>query len=664
MPFESEAQRRFMFSQHPKLAKEFQDATPKGADLPEHVQKMADGGTTNAETIEPGVYDDTDPGHLQAIINSLAGGMGTGSMGAGLAADLPATLKGMGEAGEFRLGQGMGEELEHEHTPGFQASCPECKAELMNAPEMEGMGPKVEVFSKGVMGKGTPNETTIWGVKGDPKEIAKLGYGEDPGSIPEHILQKHGLLPEAKVSVPNQPAPNRYSEGGIVEKIKNLLGTDKSDAAQADAIDPVVVASTETAKEPEKMAKGGFPHVTFMEDQTPKEVKQTVHMDEPTHEQKFNAVRKAMGMKMADGGTVPGEIDPADLPGGTPPPPAPNSPGWMEWVKNALAQVSNSPAGKVAGAVMNPVSSIADAVKSAAPAIMNTEAPILGKVAGAMAGVPDATPAPAAPPAAGPAPVLPTPTPPAAAPAMPPVAAAPAAKMPNPVGNLFNQDTSALTAGSDPADRQALVDRMGKQQHSWGEILAQSVAGLGDAIAAKGHLNSDSLGNIFKMQTQQRQEALANFDAQRQMKLQKLDLQSKMGQNAVQQLAAQDAYGVDEHLNKILGAPTGTAHKDLPLYFQAQQAQVAAASKDSDLRLASHKQAAEEVDNAVKNASFWGTKPSAAQIEAKGAQLADKYYHQAKGNVLIKASDGSMHWIPNQNMAGAQKLDPGLQVQP
>lgn len=44
MPFKSQAQRGFMYSQHPKLAKEFEEATPKGAKLPEHVAKMSDGG--------------------------------------------------------------------------------------------------------------------------------------------------------------------------------------------------------------------------------------------------------------------------------------------------------------------------------------------------------------------------------------------------------------------------------------------------------------------------------------------------------------------------------------------------------------------------------------------------------------------------------------------
>lgn len=37
MPFVSKSQRRFMYSQHPDLAKEFEAATPKGKKLPEHV---------------------------------------------------------------------------------------------------------------------------------------------------------------------------------------------------------------------------------------------------------------------------------------------------------------------------------------------------------------------------------------------------------------------------------------------------------------------------------------------------------------------------------------------------------------------------------------------------------------------------------------------------
>jgi len=37
-PFRSEAQRRFLYSQHPEVAKEFAAHTPKGKKLPEHVK--------------------------------------------------------------------------------------------------------------------------------------------------------------------------------------------------------------------------------------------------------------------------------------------------------------------------------------------------------------------------------------------------------------------------------------------------------------------------------------------------------------------------------------------------------------------------------------------------------------------------------------------------
>lgn len=38
MPFKSQAQRKFMYSQKPELAQEFEAATPKGKKLPEHVK--------------------------------------------------------------------------------------------------------------------------------------------------------------------------------------------------------------------------------------------------------------------------------------------------------------------------------------------------------------------------------------------------------------------------------------------------------------------------------------------------------------------------------------------------------------------------------------------------------------------------------------------------
>ena len=42
MPFKSEAQRKWMFVNKPKMAKEWAAHTPKEADLPEHVKKSED----------------------------------------------------------------------------------------------------------------------------------------------------------------------------------------------------------------------------------------------------------------------------------------------------------------------------------------------------------------------------------------------------------------------------------------------------------------------------------------------------------------------------------------------------------------------------------------------------------------------------------------------
>lgn len=40
MPFKSQAQRKWMYSTHPKMAKEWEDHTPKGKKLPTRKKKM------------------------------------------------------------------------------------------------------------------------------------------------------------------------------------------------------------------------------------------------------------------------------------------------------------------------------------------------------------------------------------------------------------------------------------------------------------------------------------------------------------------------------------------------------------------------------------------------------------------------------------------------
>ena len=563
----------------------------------------------------------------------------------------------------------------------------------------ESAAPKVQPFIKGIQKSPNGNEIKIWGVRGDPDEIAKLGYGTDPGSVPEHILRGKGLLPE-QVNVP-QNAPNAYADGGLIEKIKG----DKSEAQKADDIDPVIpatpptaVTSTDTAKGyaqggkversslahptpngmmARPMADGGYPHVTFLENESPATVNKVTHVehaphmpatstetgnkDNPKHmakggavlhDEKLKSIYKAMGIKgYDDGGVATPAIDPNA-------PPAPNSPGWVEWVQNAISKLGNSPVGTAAGMAMNPVSGIASAVEGATPAIMKAEAPAASAVANTMTGgaipaIPAATPPPAAPPAA---PLMP----PAAAPSMSGASAAPGTStttgMPN-IGQIFNQDTSKLTENVNPEDRQALANQLQTQQHGLGAIIAQSVAGLGDAIAAKGGKEQHALGNIFSMEKTQRDEALANFDKARQDRLQKLQLQTAMGDNALKQAAAADAYGVDDHLNSLLNAPKGTMKKDLPTYMGIMSSQIAAKEKQEDLYMKATAQASNDVENYSKNASIFNIKPSPAQFQAAASKLRDQYINKAQGNVGIKASDGSQHWIPAANLNKAKQMD-------
>lgn len=712
MPFQSESQRRFMYSQHPELAKEFEKATPKGADLPDHVKKMADGGEVDktwlekmadkmsgtaigsdksdaeqamhvddpqvsSDTVkmadggkiqdEPGIQDATTSDFLLPYLLGPAAKVGAEGV-------LPA-LEGLGETGAVRLGAGEGENI---------AS----KAIAQAAPKMEeaveGGAPKIEAYIKGIQ-KSPKGDVKIWGVKGPP-ELLKEHFGDEaPGSVPENILRDKGILPE-QVSIP-QNAPNAYAEGGKVER--SSLAHPVPNAMMARA-----------------MKDGGYPHVTFLENETPAKVQETVHLEpkkslpvtstetgekknpahmaeggtvhkaegrdkEPakpadinmSHEKKLASIYKAMGIKKyADGGTPDtGAVDESQLPSGMATP-NPSDPTYWDQIKAALTKVS-APITGAANAALAPLQPAVDAAMPMVPPAMSA----INKLTGANLPVPAPTAAPApagAPPvAAAPAMApqgLPTP---AAAPAPAPTGNT-AAGMPN-IGGIFNQDTSKLTAGVNPEDRQAIVDKMHDSQHGIGAVIAQAVAGLGDAIAAKGGKEQHSLQGIFSMQKDQRSEALANFDKARADRLQKLQLQTVMGDNALKQAAAADAYGVDEHLNGMIGAPKGTMKKDLPTYFSLMSAQVAKQEKDADLYMKAHAQAGTDIDNAVKNASVLSIKPSQAQLQASGAKLADQYYNRAKGNILVKPSDGgAAQWIPAANIQKARQIDPNLQVQP
>jgi len=45
----SQAQRRYLWAKHPKMAAEFEAATPKGKDLPEHVSRKKKTGMSDED---------------------------------------------------------------------------------------------------------------------------------------------------------------------------------------------------------------------------------------------------------------------------------------------------------------------------------------------------------------------------------------------------------------------------------------------------------------------------------------------------------------------------------------------------------------------------------------------------------------------------------------
>jgi len=666
MPFESKSQQRFMFAKHPEIAKEFAAATPDISKLPEHVKKMDEGGIAEPDDkkfaadlgqgIKEGVNHDSDA--VKSYLSSkfaqlLHPGMGEDVPQTTMPQPNPTTApqSGMAEGGKVERSS-----LEHPVPNGMMARA-----------MSDGGYPHV-TFLENESPSEVKKDTHMEGHKAGPMDVTETGEKNNPPHMAEggypHVTYTGNISP-AKVNaithaehVPHTPAtstetgrnddPTHMAEGGktphFLEGLKKgalhkELGISEDKTIPAKKLEHAANSDDETLRKRAQFAINAKKWHHAEGDVIP-------------HEEKMNEIYKAMGIKKyADGGSVP-----PPTPAGPPAPPSQNDPGFWDQIKSVLGQVG----GTLSNALPTmPGVAQGTADIAATPGI----APAINAGLGTNLQGPAAVPPPVAPP------------PPPAAPGLPPVApptgipggtasSTPQPAMPN-LGTLFNQDTSKLTAGVNPEDRQALVQKLQDQQHGLGAVIAQAVSGLGDAIAAKGGVQQHSLQNIFSMQKQQRDEALANFDKARQDRLQTVSVQTQLGDNALKQAAAIDAYGVDDHLNGMIGAPKGTMKKDLPTYFQIMSAQVAKQEKDADLYMKSHAQASTDVDNAVKNASVLGIKPSAAQLEASGAKLADQYFNRARGNILVKPSDGGQaQWIPAQNLSRAKQMDPNLSVQP
>lgn len=71
MPFQSQAQRRFMYARHPEMAKEWEAHTPKGKKLPEHKKKKKEAEMKTAKKDMPHFTEQDRPEKVKDIYRAL-----------------------------------------------------------------------------------------------------------------------------------------------------------------------------------------------------------------------------------------------------------------------------------------------------------------------------------------------------------------------------------------------------------------------------------------------------------------------------------------------------------------------------------------------------------------------------------------------------------------
>lgn len=109
MPFKSDAQRRFMYAKHPRIAARWSEHTPKGKDLPEHVKKaVVHALEKRAEPPPPEGVSTTDWDRIlqqgpKKTLRTIPGGKAEGQP--------------VGKYDKEQLGKGMKVEREHTGDP-------------------------------------------------------------------------------------------------------------------------------------------------------------------------------------------------------------------------------------------------------------------------------------------------------------------------------------------------------------------------------------------------------------------------------------------------------------------------------------------------------------------------------------------------------------------
>lgn len=291
---------------------------------------------------------------------------------------------------------------------------------------------------------------------------------------------------------------------------------------------------------------------------------------------------------------------------------------------NLFSNISNSPvgravagaapiAGEIANDISDPVQGAMDiGSKFAAPVVsaeggaaksalgLSTAAPVtpdqqsLNDVEGGTGGTPMVPPAAPAPTAAAPTMGGKAPTAPAAT---------------DPLSQLGKFDPNSVTPGMNPQDRMALANGLQSQQHSFGNYLAQAVAGLGDAVAAKGGSRQDALGDIYSMQTQQRKEALENFDKARSSAIEHFTMKNQADQNLIANVKARGELQVSPEIAQMLGRPAlaGKPVAQADLLIKSDQIKADYANKMQERKQAALNAAANEVENTLKHGGIFGT---------------------------------------------------------
>lgn len=415
--------------------------------------------------------------------------------------------------------------------------------------------------------------------QGVPPDLAALlsGVQQPPLSMQDQIALQSGRDPSVAPVNPVQAQMQGLAKGGVIQSIKGMK------------------------RDPEPAR--------------PKDV-------DKSHTEKIAAIYKAMGVKyMADGGTPdddsvgqstgPVDMDPMESPV-VPPPPAPGTPAWETWIKNALSQVSNSPLAKVAGVAVNPVEAMTDAVSKYAPKIVAAEEPVVAPAVDKFVGA-NVLPTASAPDApsesdqlsdlinragsgTSAADLATTPSSNAPAPSAP---SAPTAPTPNPLAQLGQSNPAAtVTPGMNAQDRNNLAAQGMQNQHSFANYLSEALGGIGDAIAAKGGVQQNSLGSIFAMQKQQRDEALANFDKARESAVQNFQMKNQADQSLIEQVKAKNELGpLPDSITSAMGIPKGSTPAQANILIGMNNARIEHQDKAAQLQIDSAKQASDEYDH-------------------------------------------------------------------